>query len=199
MDDYRLQGANCRAQSAKSRGEVKRIVLEHETMDAVIIGNFGVVEQNVLARFTQAGTWYDYFSGQAYNITGSGDDLNVEYSLKPGTFMIFTSEEIETPVSTPGDDFTDSGIPDDFSLDQNFPNPFNPTTVIRYSLPENSEVTMEVFDMLGRRVAVLMNGQIQNAGTHAITFNASNLSSGTYLLRMRAGNQVMTRKMMLVK
>ncbi len=177
----------------------KRIVLEHETMDAVIIGNFGVTEQEVLARFTEAGTWYDYFSGQAYNITGSGDDLNVNYSLPPGEFMIFTSEPVESPTSARGDDFADSGLPTEFSLDQNYPNPFNPTTVIQYNLPQNSEVTLEVFDMLGRRVAILMNGQMQTAGTQAVTFDAAHLSSGTYLLRMNAGNQVMTRKMMLIK
>lgn len=89
-------------------------------------------------------------------------------------------------------------IPQKFSLSQNYPNPFNPTTVISYVLPAASEVTLEVFDMLGRRVAVLVDGT-ETAGRHEVRFDAGNLSSGVYIYRIRASQFVQTRQMVLVK
>lgn len=80
----------------------------------------------------------------------------------------------------------------------NHPNPFNPSTVIRYRLLETNEVRLEVFDILGRQVAILVNGQVQT-GFHEINFDGSNLSSGVYLYRLRTGSQVLTGKMMLMK
>ncbi len=85
-----------------------------------------------------------------------------------------------------------------FSLDQNYPNPFNPTTLIKYSLGERSNVTLKVYDLLGREVATLVNGS-QNAGTHSINFNASNLASGLYIYKIQAGNFTQSHKMMLLK
>ena len=88
--------------------------------------------------------------------------------------------------------------PVDLSLGQNFPNPFNPSTVIKYSLAEATHVTMEVFDMLGRRVAILQDG-VMNAGTHRVTFNAGTLASGIYLYRLSTDNMTEVRQMVLVK
>lgn len=89
-------------------------------------------------------------------------------------------------------------IPDGFELHQNYPNPFNPVTVIKYQLPVNSEVRLEVFDMLGRRVAQLAEG-MKNAGTHEVPFDASSLASGVYLYHLSTGEIVQTRQMVLIK
>ncbi len=91
-----------------------------------------------------------------------------------------------------------ANTPATFSLFQNFPNPFNPTTVINYQLPVNTLVRLKVYDALGRLVRTLVN-ENQTAGTHSVTFNASNLSSGVYFYRLSAGNFVSTKKLMLLK
>jgi len=90
-------------------------------------------------------------------------------------------------------------IPTVFTLLGNYPNPFNPMTTIRYGLPEKSDITITVYDALGRRVTVLANGSTQQAGWHTVDFNAHNLSSGLYLYRLQAANVVLTGKMTLVK
>ena len=89
-------------------------------------------------------------------------------------------------------------LPDRISLSQNYPNPFNPATQIRYELPQAGQVSLEVFDMAGRRVAELVNGQV-NAGVHTVSFDGSGLSSGVYMYRLQAGGQVFTRKLTLIK
>jgi hypothetical protein len=78
-----------------------------------------------------------------------------------------------------------SGMITDFILSQNFPNPFNPTTVISYQLPVNSHVTLKVFDMLGREVATLVN-EVRTAGSYSARWNAEKFVSGVYLMRMQA-------------
>ena len=85
-----------------------------------------------------------------------------------------------------------------YSLAQNYPNPFNPTTILTYQLPIAIDVKLEVFDVIGKKVATLVNER-QSAGTHNITFNASALSSGVYFYRLQAGTFSQTRKMLLVK
>jgi subtilisin family serine protease len=89
-------------------------------------------------------------------------------------------------------------LPKEYALSQNYPNPFNPVTVIRYELPEASAVKLQVFDMLGRVVATVVNER-REAGIYEAVFNASGLSSGTYFYRLQAGTFVETKKMMLVK
>ncbi len=85
-----------------------------------------------------------------------------------------------------------------FSLFQNFPNPFNPTTTISYSLPHRSHVTLTVFNTLGQRVADLINGDL-DAGYHEVQFNAGNLASGVYLYRLQTGGYTETRKLCVMK
>jgi plastocyanin len=89
-------------------------------------------------------------------------------------------------------------VPADFSLMQNFPNPFNPTTQINFSVPENTHVTLKVYDSNGSEVATLINGN-QEAGNHIVNFNASNFASGIYYYTITAGSFSDTKKMILMK
>jgi hypothetical protein len=92
----------------------------------------------------------------------------------------------------------EKSLPTKYVLEQNFPNPFNPSTVIRYALPENASVSLVIYDILGRKVAVLVDGEV-GAGYHQVTFNGSKLSSGMYFYKLTAGNFTQINKMLLVK
>jgi glucuronoarabinoxylan endo-1,4-beta-xylanase len=89
-------------------------------------------------------------------------------------------------------------LPAHFVLEQNYPNPFNPTTVVRYQLPAAGDVTLAVYDLLGREVTVLVSGRA-DAGVHEVTFDGSGLSSGVYLYRLSAGDFVQARRLLLLK
>jgi len=89
-------------------------------------------------------------------------------------------------------------IPDDFVLSQNYPNPFNPETKISFGLPEKSNVTISIYNLLGQKVAKVTEGEF-NPGYHEVTFNGSELSSGVYFYRLEAQSFVRIKKMMLLK
>jgi photosystem II stability/assembly factor-like uncharacterized protein len=89
-------------------------------------------------------------------------------------------------------------IPLDYSLKQNYPNPFNPTTKIEFDLPLTSVISLEIFDILGRKVTTLINGE-KVAGKYNVTFNASSLSSGFYFYTLRTKDFIQTKKMILIK
>ena len=89
-------------------------------------------------------------------------------------------------------------VPSSFDLKQNFPNPFNPTTNINFSLPKSGFVTLKVYDMIGKEVATLVN-EVKTAGNYIVGFNAANLPSGAYFYRLESNSFVDTKKMMLIK
>ncbi|MEJ2637091.1 MAG: T9SS type A sorting domain-containing protein [Calditrichia bacterium] len=89
-------------------------------------------------------------------------------------------------------------IPQGYMLEQNYPNPFNPTTTITYSLPIAGQVSIKVFDVLGRQVKTLVDGS-EKAGSHQVQLDAGNLASGVYFYRMEASNISMTKKMLLMR
>ncbi len=112
--------------------------------------------------------------------------LNQFIIIKEGVGIVTNADDNNLPVVT------------GYSLSSNYPNPFNPSTVINYSLPAESYVSIKVYDITGKEISALVN-EMQTAGEHSITFNGSNLASGIYLLRMSAGNFSSTIKMSLLK
>lgn len=89
-------------------------------------------------------------------------------------------------------------VAEEFRLKQNYPNPFNPSTVIEYSVPENSFVELKVYDIIGNEIATLVSEE-KGRGTYKAQFNANGLASGTYIYSLRTNNFVATKKMILMK
>jgi hypothetical protein len=92
----------------------------------------------------------------------------------------------------------DPGVPTSYEMTQNFPNPFNPTTTIQYSIPNESKVTLKVYNLIGQEVATLVN-KVQATGNYNVNFDAANLPSGIYIYRLQAGTYTQVRKMTLLK
>lgn len=90
------------------------------------------------------------------------------------------------------------GLPTDYTLSQNYPNPFNPSTNIEFTLPKISKVVLKIYNVLGQEVATLVNQEL-SAGKYNYEFNAANLSSGMYIYRLQAGDNVFMKKMTLLK
>jgi hypothetical protein len=118
----------------------------------------------------------------------------------------FTSGATSASVAAESESNNQLGTPGSFSLGQNYPNPFNPTTTIAYTLPFDAQVTLEVFNMLGERVGLLVS-EHQLGGTHSAQFDAARLASGTYVYRLlalpngdaQAKPLIETRRMVLLK
>ena len=101
-------------------------------------------------------------------------------------------------------DWGDGGVPMEFALKQNYPNPFNPSTLIRYQLPEQTNVTISIYDLMGRSVRTLIPGESQKAGYRQVLWNATNdlgqpVSAGMYIYTIQAGEFRQTKKMVLLK
>ena len=122
------------------------------------------------------------------------------------TWQIISTDGIATTTSDTARFTTDKltamnelvGLPKEYQLDQNYPNPFNPSTLISYQLPKQSYVTLRIFDVLGREIALLVNGE-QTAGYKSVTWNAANVSSGLYFYRLTAGTFTETKKLLLLR
>ncbi len=131
-------------------------------------------------------------------------DANARYirltGTKRGTEWGYSIYEFEVfnldTLSSSNDD--KENLPLQFSLYQNYPNPFNPSTTISYQLPKNGFVTLKIYDVLGREVSTLVN-EYKSAGNYKLNFDASNLSSGVYIYTIRSADNVLSKKMILMK
>jgi len=123
-----------------------------------------------------------------------------------GSVVLMTNDPVNDYVEIPcvlhvgpvGIDDNDTPIPQVFHLNQNYPNPFNPTTEIAFGLPTGGHTTLEVYDIMGRKVTTLIDKYL-SAGTHQVTWNGSQISSGVYFYKLVQGNSEITKKMMMVK
>jgi hypothetical protein len=139
-----------------------------------------------------------YDEGTSVTLTEDGNYALVGYACYgyPSSCdmcLLKIEGEWNTPVS---DD--NNSISEEFSLCDNYPNPFNTQTAIRYNLPNASNVTLLILDIMGRKIETLVSGQ-QNAGTHEITWDASSLSSGIYFYRIQAGDFILIKRATLLK
>ena len=127
---------------------------------------------------------------RSYSFVDNAGSGKYAYRLKvvdlDGAFRYTKSVEVNLDVVT------------EYALEQNYPNPFNPTTTINFQIPQDANVSLTVYDVLGAKVATLVDGQMQ-AGAHRVDFNASNLATGAYFYRLEAGDFVSVKKMLLLK
>ncbi len=146
-------------------------------------------------------------SSGPYNISANGS-IDVAFAIAADTSITALREAVKDAKKKFGWILRDVPnnkiiVPVKFELYQNYPNPFNPTTTIEYSIPTVEtrhalSVQLKIYDILGREVAELVNEK-QAAGNYSVQFNAANLSSGVYFYRIKAGNFVQTKKMVLIK
>jgi len=141
-----------------------------------------------------------YGRGTALTLDQAGNVFVTGFNT-PGQSSLFTT--IKYSQSPVGIQDNDVGITDGFILHQNYPNPFNDETTIRFSLKNQTKVTIEVFDMLGQKVKTLLNKKMQ-AGKHQVSWNGcdemgARLQEGFYFCNFEAGNYSQTRKMLLMK
>jgi hypothetical protein len=144
-------------------------------IDRVISGEGWIVSGTFIQAGTEASGAWSYENGWGTVCSGNWGPIVVT-SIKEGS----------------------DGIPQHVELAQNYPNPFNPETQINYSIPHNSFVTLEVYDILGREITTLVN-EVKSPGNYEVNFNATNLPSGIYFYRLQAGSFVETKKMILLK
>jgi len=113
-----------------------------------------------------------------------------------GSGWNFAPDKIITITSATG--VEETSVPVQYSLEQNYPNPFNPVTIISYSIPEESFVSLKIYDLKGREMKSLVD-EVKSAGIYKIAFDASGLSSGVYFYRIDAGKYTQTKKFVLLK
>lgn len=128
------------------------------------------------------------YRSEANGSDGIGSDRTASYADKEFPFTLYV-----TP-----DELGEGDVPNQVYLDHNYPNPFNPSTTIRFGIPEEQSVKLEVYDILGRRVQTLINERM-DSGTHTTVFDGARFASGVYIYRLRTGDATITRKMTLIK
>ena len=178
---------------------IKILKLTHWSMNVLIVGNFGVENTIATPVFQYNGKWYNYFAGDSIVV----ENNQISLDLNPGEFHIYTSKKLPTPeqdilLSTENE----NNVPTNFSLEHNYPNPFNPTTTINYSIASNKvysgNVKLVVYDVLGREIKTLVNEKAV-PGEYSIEFDAGDLSSGIYFYTIAVGEFLQTKKMILLK
>ena len=158
--------------------------------------SFSWYKNGILQTSTNTSSATNAYTTPTLTIVGSGDYYYCLIKNCSDTKQAQSNNAYLTVVT----DVTENNnsIPKFYNLSQNHPNPFNPSTIIRYDLPKEGMVTIKIYDILGREVKTLVN-EYKNAGSYNVEFNASNLSSGTYFYKITAGDFTEIKKLILLK
>ncbi len=145
---------------------------------------------------TKDGRYAELLPGEAVDLCFTS--VNQTGGCERNLVLVSTGYYVEESKSKTGEGNSSEEIPNVFSLLPNYPNPFNPMTEIRYTLPKECLIRLEVFDILGRRVATLVDG-FQRAGYKSIRWDGDGMASGIYFYRLKAGDYTKVRKMVLIR
>jgi hypothetical protein len=154
------------------------LLYSQQRVERYVIGTGGGVSAGT--NFILTGTAGQQFAGRTEGVS------NRSYSGFWYTYSVLTGVDETTQ------------LPDEYRLYQNYPNPFNPVTKIRYELPEESSVSLRIYNLIGEEIAVLADGA-QAPGKYEVTWNAAGYASGFYICRIEAGKYVSVRKLVLLK
>ncbi|MDP3832194.1 MAG: T9SS type A sorting domain-containing protein [Ignavibacteriaceae bacterium] len=175
--------------------------------DTLTINNYKVYRKYGASSWqlltTVSSNMYEYTDG---SVTLSGQQAGTDVQYKVTAIYNTNNETSATNIITvnvQGGEIEKKGSSEgfalsEFRLDQNFPNPFNPATIISFSVAENSFVALKVYDVLGNEVSELVN-EVKEPGNYTVSFDASNLSSGIYFYTLKANGSILTKKMLLAK
>lgn len=144
-------------------------------------------------------TYYltDLLTGEYVETTGEGL-ASVEVVVPRYTTALYAVADSILQISVPTPTERAEEVPEQVSLEPNYPNPFNPATTIPFALPAPGHVRVQVYDVLGRRVATLVDGH-RPAGRHEVVFDGQGRASGVYLVRLEARGRTITQRMLMVK
>jgi hypothetical protein len=134
---------------------------------------------------------------------GAMMDDAMKAKLAAAKFMLWDGKDLPEMnemlgADSPNLESSENVTPEGYTLDANYPNPFNPSTKISFTIPKADHVSLVVYDMLGKEISTLLDAEL-GAGTHAVTFDGKSLASGTYIYRIRSGEFVQERTMQLIK
>jgi len=135
---------------------------------------------------------------RAYRITQQAHELRRLLSQQNGILASLSPPEDTPPVIDEEPPVESLALPDKFELQQCYPNPFNPVTVVRFALPQDVQVRLDVFNIVGQKVVTLIDKPME-AGWHSVSFDGSGLASGVYIYRIEAGSFVDSKKMVLIR
>jgi len=177
----------------------KRIWVSHSNMDVLILGNFSVNTISMIPDFQHTGTWYNYLDGTSYSVNNTQDAI----SLDPGEFLIFTDVQLPDPqiVNCCNIGSTNNISDDKPFIVNTYPNPFTAETNLNFYLKQNSEITIDIFDIYGRKVINLYEGKL-DSGEHNIIWNGTNkkgmkVRSGSYLCVFKSTDNNATTKVVV--
>jgi len=170
-------------------GAVKTLQLVSPDLSAVVVGNFDVNAGSGQVTFPQAGTWYEYFTNEKFTASGSAQVMN----LGAGEYKFYINKDLKPVVPDP--------VPANYAVNI-YPNPVTAASRIAYALPQSGNVSMEVYDMQGRRMAIF-SAPGQPAGNRNVTFRqvlgGRALSAGVYTLKISLGSFEETRKIIIAR
>ncbi|WP_026899089.1 alpha-amylase family glycosyl hydrolase [Daejeonella oryzae] len=176
-------------------GGIKTIHLNDAAVNITIVGNFDVTPQTSVVNFSNTGKWYDYLTQDSINVTNTAFSM----SMQPGEYHVYTSKNLNASNGLPVvDSEPDVNKEGDYFF--NFPNPVNDETTIAYKLLKSSQVTIKLYNFMGKEVQTLLDSKQQSEGEHQLKWNLNNgskITTGVYFLKLQSDNQTRIQKIIV--